>query len=277
MYNWFSKSLAVASLLTLGLAACKKDEVKVTTPLGDAPVLTASSTNVGVLTRANRDNVALTYSWTPYTIGLSDNSAVVSPVVYTLQMAKAGTGFATLQEIVVSSATASSLAIKVGELNTKLLALNLPFGQSARVDVRLKTFVAGNLPVFYSAATTLTATPYDECVAPNTDTWGLVGPAGDGWPRAAATDRPLTWDCNVQAYVLRNTRLNAGDFKFRRNTDWAVNLGALVKPITPGATPIALKPNGEDMTVSTPGVYTVKLVVTSTGGTVIGGTLTVTP
>jgi len=279
MYNWFSKTVVLAGLLTLGLTACKKDEVRVTSEFGPAPVLTASSTNVGVLSKSNAQNTALTYSWTPYAITLSDNSKAVSPVTYTLQLAKAGTNFASVQELNASSGTATTLPIKTADLNKTLLALNLPFGQAARVDVRLKTTVAGNLAPLYSATSTLTATPYDECSAPGTDSWALVGPAGDGWPGSPSpvTDRVLPYNCKENAFVLR-TALNAGDFKFRANKDWGTNLGALAKGLTPGATPVDQKLNGEDMTITTAGTYTIKLKVTlDAAGKSVGATVTITP
>ena len=239
-------------------------------------MLAASTMNAGALTKANADNTAVTYTWTPYTIKTSDDSKVASPVTYTLQFAKAGTNFASVKEVDGGAAAASSLAIKTTKLNSLLLSLGLPFAQSGQVDVRLKTFVAGNMPVLYSSTMQLTATPYDECTAPSADTWGLVGPAGDGWPGATATDRTLKWDCKVNAYVLR-TALNAGDFKFRKDKDWSVNLGALTKPLTPGTSPTTLKPNGEDMTITTPGTYTITLTTVGTGADVTAGTLTVTP
>lgn len=276
MYNWFSKSAFLIGLLSIGLTACKKDEIKVTSEFSAPPMLAASTMNAGALTKANADNTAVTYTWTPYTIKTSDDSKVASPVTYTLQFAKAGTNFASVKEVDGGAAAASSLAIKTTKLNSLLLSLGLPFAQSGQVDVRLKTFVAGNMPVLYSSTMQLTATPYDECTAPSADTWGLVGPAGDGWPGATATDRTLKWDCKVNAYVLR-TALNAGDFKFRKDKDWGVNLGALTKPLTPGTGPTTLKPNGEDMTITTPGTYTITLTTVGTGADVTAGTLTVTP
>lgn len=276
MYNWFSKSAFLVGLLSIGLTACKKDEIKVTSEFSAPPMLAASTMNAGALTKANADNTAVTYTWTPYTIKTSDDSKVASPVTYTLQFAKAGTNFASVKEVDGGAAAASSLAIKTTKLNSLLLSLGLPFAQSGQVDVRLKTFAAGNMPVLYSSTMQLTATPYDECSAPSADTWGLVGPAGDGWPGATDTDRTLKWDCNVNAYVLRTT-LNAGDFKFRKDKAWSVNLGALTKPLTPGTGPTALKPNGEDMTITTPGTYTITLTTVGTGADVTAGTLTVTP
>ena len=260
----------------MSLAACKKDEIKVTSEFSAPPALTASTTNAGVLAKTNADNTAVTYTWTPYTVKTLDDSKVASTVTYTLQFAKAGTNFASVQEVDGGAVAASSLALKTSKLNAILLSLGLPDSQSGRVDVRLKTFVAGNLPTLYSSTMQLTATPYDECTPPNADNWGLVGPAGDGWPGATATDRTLKWDCKANAYVLR-TMLNAGDFKFRKDKDWGVNLGALTKPLTPGTAPTTLKPNGEDMTITTPGTYTIKLTIVGSGAGVTAGTLTVTP
>lgn len=275
MLNLFSKTAALAGLLALGLTACKKDEVRVNSEFSASPVLSASTSNAGILARANAQNTAVTYSWTPIAIKTSDDSKVASTVTYTLQLAKAGTNFATVKEISGGAVSASSLAIKTVDLNSAMLFLGLPFGQVGQLDVRLKTFVAANLPIQYSSTLQLNATPYDECVAPNADTWGLVGPAGDGWPGATPTDRMLKWDCTANAYVLRSA-LGVGDFKFRRNQDWAINLGALTKPIVPGATAIPLKTNGEDMSVTVAGIYTVKLTVVGSGSTTVG-TLTVTP
>lgn len=276
MYNWFSKSAFLIGVLSLSLAACKKDEVKIAAEFSAPPALTASTTNAGVLTKTNADNTVVTYNWTPYTIKASDDAKIASPVTYILQFAKAGTNFASVKEVDAGAAATSSLAIKTTKLNSLLLSLGLPFAQSGQVDVRLKTFVAGNLPTLYSSTMQLTATPYDECSAPNNDKWGLVGPAGDGWPGATATDRTLNWSCTENAYVLR-TALNAGDFKFRKDKDWGVNLGALTKPLTPGAAPTPLKPNGEDMTITTAGTYTIKLTVVGSGTAVTAATLTVTP
>ena len=274
MYNLFSKSAAVAGLLALSLTACKKDEVRVTSEFGVPPTMTSSTTNAGVLDKSSPQKTAVTYTWTPYTIKTSDDSKVASTVTYTLQFAKAGTNFASVKEISGGVVMNSSLALKTVDLNKTLLALGLPFAQSGQVDVRLMTFVAGNLPILYSSTTTLAATPYDECTAPTTDSWGLVGPAGDGWPGATATDRELKYDCKEQAYVLKRTSLNAGPFKFRANKDWGTNLGGPTGTLQ--NVPLAL--NGPDLTIATAGTYTVKLVVTldATGKTA-SGTLSVTP
>lgn len=274
MFNRFSKIVAAMALLAVSVTACKKDEVKTTAEFGAEPALSASTINAGVLTRATANNTAVTYTWNPYTIKLSDNTPAASPVTYFVQLAKAGTNFAVVQEFVATSAASSSLAIITQKLNSALLGLDFPFGQVARVDVRLKTFVAGNRETLYSATSNLSATPYDECVAPTVDTWGLVGPAGDGWPGATDTDRTMPYSCTARGYVLRMA-LNAGPFKFRANKAWGMNLGGVTGNYGQG---VALTPSGPDLVIATAGTYTVKLEVTyDATGKATAGKVTLTP
>jgi starch-binding outer membrane protein SusE/F len=269
--HFFTTSL-LAGMLAISLSSCKKDEIRTTAEFSPAPTLSSSVTNAGVLLRANKANTAVTYTWTPYTFGLSDNTTSDSPVTYTLQFALAGTNFANPYEVVAGGNKDATLTLNVEKLNSAFINQKAPLLKVSQLQVRLKTFVASNEPMLYSGITTISATPYDDCVAPTPDTWSLIGPAGTDW----STDIPLTWNCVDNAYVLR-TALKAGDFKFRRNNDWAINLGALAKPIVPGATATPLKPNGEDMTVAAAGTYTIKLTVTVSGAGVSAGTLTVTP
>jgi len=273
MKNWLT--YALAGLLITSFAACKKDEVRSAIQFGEAPVLTASNTNAGVLLENDSAKTAVTFSWTPYTYSVSEGNAVVSPVVYTLQLAKAGTSFAAPVDIAVSSSSALSLALNVYELNRNLLLLQAQVRQSSSFDVRLKTVVAGNVTPLYSTTKTFTATPYEKCLPPNSDTWALVGPAGNGWPSGTpATENgiPLNWDCTLNAYTARTT-LKAGPFKFRKNKDWGVNLGGVTGNFAQG---IPLTTNGPDMTIAA-GTYTVKLVVAGSGTGVTGATLTITP
>ena len=168
-----------------------------------------------------------------------------------------------------------SRALKVSDLNTLLLDLQLPFGQVAQVKVRLKTTVAGNQTTLFSEVKNFSATPYNACLPPGGIEWGIVGPAADGWPGPPSTDRNMPYVCGgVNAYVLR-TALTAGPFKFRANRDWGVNLGGPSTNLA-GVTTLAL--NGPDMVIATAGMYTVKLTVTLNAmGVVTGGTVSVTP
>ena len=272
MKNWLTPVTAVA-FAVLTLASCKKDEVKVTATPSAGLTLSASRTSV-VLLQPNSAQTALTYTWNPITFATGDNSQVPA-VSYQLQLAKSSDGFG-YPATIIDAGTGTTKSITVGELNKALVGAGLTPNAATPVWMRIAAVVGSDTHSFVSNAVPLTATPYKECLPPNADTWGLVGPAGDGWPGATATDRELKWDCDAKAYVLR-TMLNAGDFKFRQNKDWSINLGALTKPMTPGTAGTPLKLNGEDMTITTPGTYTVKLAVTGSGANVTAGTITITP
>jgi hypothetical protein len=264
----------LAGLLAIGFTSCKKDEVRTTAEFSAPPALTSNVTNAGTLLRANRANNAVTYSWAPYTFSLSDNTKSASPIAYTLQFALAGTNFANPYELVAGADNASSLTLTVGQLNAALINQKASLTQASQLQVRLKTFVANNEPIIYSSTLTISATPYDECVAPNADTWSLIGPGGVDW----TTDIPLTWNCAENAYVVTRA-LNADLFKFRRNNDWAINLGgAGTTPLTvPVGTTTSLTSSGNpsNLQITTAGTYTIKLRVTG-AGTSTAGSVTIT-
>ena len=273
MYKYLFKTAALASILVISLAACKKDDKLITAQFSAAPKLTTNSTNAGILLFINQADTIVKYSWNPYTFTLSGNAKADSPVTYTLQFALAGTNFTTpaVYEIVATSAASSSLALTVGQLNEALIFLKAPVGQIANLEVRLKTFVAYNEPILYTNTTTISATPYDGCVAPNSDVWSLIGPAGTDW----STDIPLKWNCVSNAYVL-TMALKADQFKFRQNGSWTTNLGGVSGSLAIGA-PFALNAGGANLVITTAGMYTIKLVPNGVGAAATTGTVTVTP
>ena len=273
MFNNFSKTALVVGLLALGVTSCKKDETRVMAEFGAAPVLKANTSAAGTLLLANSAASAVTFTWTPYVMTLSDGAKATSPMVYTLQYAKAGTNFAEPKDLVISDNTSTSLTLTVEQLNNAFIALKQPFGQTAALDFRLKTFTAGNEAVLYSATTTVSAAPYDACVPPNADKWSLIGPAGTDW----STDIPLTWSCTENAYMLTSD-LKADEFKFRLNNDWTTNLGSAGAGVTAVgvSTPLTLKGGGPNLKIATAGRYTIKFVPGGAGAGATTGTVTIT-
>lgn len=272
MNKQFFTTTLLAGLLAVGFTSCKKDEIRTTAEFSATPTLSSNATNAGVLLPANRPNTAVTYTWTPYTYKLSDNTTSASPVVYTLQFALAGTDFAKPYELAAGTADASSLKVTVGQLNAVLISLKAPLNQVSRLEVRLKTFAANNLPLIYSAVSTISATPFDECVAPTADTWSLIGPAGVDWN----TDVALVWNCTDNAYVATRA-LNADEFKFRRNNDWGTNLGAsgsTVATLTDNSPSSLGSGNQPNLKIATAGTYKIKLQVSGTS-TAPTGTVTI--
>ena len=159
MYNWFSKTTVALALLTVGLASCKKDEVRVSATPGAAPTLATSTTAPVVLLSGNATQTATVYTWTPVTLTLSDGSKAVAPVAYTLEFAKAGTNFATFGTLDIPSDITRD-SVKVADLNTALIKAGLTPTVATTVDVRLRSRYSGNQADMVSNVVKLTATPY---------------------------------------------------------------------------------------------------------------------
>ncbi|GAC1383486.1 MAG: hypothetical protein NVS3B25_28190 [Hymenobacter sp.] len=262
MKNWFF-NFAASAVVLLSFTACEKDESKVTLSTAAAPALTASATTAA-LSQSTASDKAVTYTWQPANFGYA------AVITYTLQFDKKGGNFS--KPVTIDGGGKTTRTLTVSELNGVFMDLGLPSGTAAQVDARVVASVGASAPTQTSAVTSITATPYTFCVVPKQN-WGLVGPAGDGWPGATATDRMLTYDCAARAFLLKTT-LNADKFKFRADKDWSVNLGGTGNLAT--GTPLTL--NGPDMMITTAGTYTIKLVVnTDAAGVVTGGTVTVTP
>lgn len=262
--NQYFTRLAVVGGLTLAVLSCKKDETQAMLANNATPQLTASATTA-TITR-NNTSPAVTYSWTAADFNYQ------AAVTYTLQFAKAGTNFAKTTDYNVGNALSKSF--NVTELNDVYNALDCTLTSvPTALDVRVKSSVGDVVSPQLSSAKAMTATPYLAVSLP-TDQWGLVGPAGDGWPGATNTDRLMPYDCTQRAFVLRMP-LNAGAFKFRRNLDWGTNLGGVTGDFTKG---IPLTKNGSDLVITTPGTYTVKLEVNrDAAGLPVDGKVTITP
>jgi hypothetical protein len=256
------------------LASCKKDEDKVAiTP--SAPITLTGSANTVVLAQINDDQTALSYSWNPVQFSLSNGTKPMA-VTYQLQLAKTADGFGYLGSNVIDAGTSTTKTVTVKQLNDALNSIKITTGAPTTAYARVVAVVGNDNHTFASAPVPLTVTAYPACLPPNTDTWALVGPAGNGWPSGTPATEDgitMTWNCALQAYTVRTT-LNAGAMKFRQNKKWDVNLGG---PSTGLAAGVPLTPGGSDINIATAGTYTVKLVVNGAGAAVTGGTLTVTP
>ena len=266
MKNLFLK-LALVAVTVGAVESCKKDETQVVLNNSANPQLSTTATTA-TITKTTGSSPAVAYSWTPAEFGYQ------AAVTYTLQFAVQGTNFASPTEFNLGSSLSKSFTVK--ELNDLYNAINCSLPATTApvtLEARVKASVGDVVVPSMSGLKSITASPYPDFVTP-TKKWGLVGPAGDGWPGATATDRFLTYDCKVRAYVLKTT-LNAGPFKFRRDTDWGTNLGGPTGDLSKG---IVLTPGGPDLVIATPGIYTIKLEVSPDGDAtaVTAGKVTVT-
>ncbi|MFN8244071.1 MAG: SusE domain-containing protein [Ferruginibacter sp.] len=130
------------------LTSCKKDENKVFFEGGTPPVLTASSTAPLVLLSANKDQPAVTFTWTnpnyQFNTGISSQD-----VTYILQMDTTGANFTSskLQEKSFSKDLSSTLTVK--DVNFYLTKMELQAGVAHNIDFRIKSTLGnGSVPLY---------------------------------------------------------------------------------------------------------------------------------
>ncbi|MBH8557351.1 SusE domain-containing protein [Hymenobacter negativus] len=264
MKNWFL-NFATGAAVLLAVGSCKKDESQAVLGANAAPQLTASATTATI--NRNDTSPAVTYSWKAADFNYP------AAVTYTLQFAKAGTNFANTADYNVGNALSKSF--NQTELNDVYNSLDCTLTSvPTALDVRVKSSVGDAAAAQMSGVKSITATPYLAVTLP-TETWGLVGPAADGWPGATATDRMLTYDCKVRAFTI-TTNLQPGPFLFRMDKAWATKLGGPAGDFTKG---VALSTSGADLNwVKAAGTYTIKLEVNhNASGGVVDGKVTITP
>ncbi|MBQ8225511.1 MAG: SusF/SusE family outer membrane protein [Bacteroides sp.] len=79
--------------------------------------------------------------------------------------------------------------------------------------------------------------------------WGIIGPAQAGeW----STDTDMTWNAADESWTA-TVELAAGEFKFRANDDWAINVGGSLTDLTA---------DGGNIMLEEAGTYEVKLFLT---------------
>ncbi|MEO7313005.1 MAG: SusE domain-containing protein [Chitinophagaceae bacterium] len=183
-----AKWLLLTVLSGVVFQSCKKDENQIFAVSGTAPVLSASSTASMVLAIAQKASPAITFSWTNpnyyFTTGLSSQD-----VTYTLQFDTTGSNFTNpnIQEKAIAKDLGASLT--VGELNTILAKVGIQENKPAKVEVRVKSSIGTNLPL-YSNVLKLTITTYLDVAVPLPTTGGLylVGDAtAGGWNNPVPT------------------------------------------------------------------------------------------
>jgi starch-binding outer membrane protein SusE/F len=197
--------------------SCSKDDIQNTNREAIAQtaapkLLNPTSTFNLVLEKAKETDLATSVVWND--AAYSGTSTVVN---YVIEIAKAGTNFAT--PVAVTTTTNRFKDITVGELNTAILTSGLvPFVEH-QIDIRIKSYVGsvGTGAAQYSNLFTIKATPY-----PSWPNWGIIGSATPtGW----GSDTNLDYDLATQLYSITIELTTGYEFKFRLDDAWATNFG----------------------------------------------------
>lgn len=205
MKNIFNK-LLIAGMICGLMAGCKKDEIKTIMQDGVPPSINLSPASIE-LTDATASDTVETIEWTPTDYGFS------AAVNYTVQIAKAGTGFGSPKEINTGSKTL--LAYTGAGLNQLALLQGLAPGSEGQLDIRIKSALSDSLAI-YSEKTTLTITPY--LVVINYPSLWVPGDY-QGWDPASAPKISSKAGNGVyEGYV--NITAGSLQFKYTSDPDW---------------------------------------------------------
>jgi hypothetical protein len=206
--------------LSAALLSCKKDENKIFYESGTNPVLTASTTAPMVLLLINKPNEAVRFSWTnpnyQFTTGVSSQD-----VSYTLQMDTTGANFSSPLKSETSISKDLGVALTVGDLNTKLLAMGLLEDMPHNVEIRIKASLANGAVPLYSNVIKIVITPYLDVVYPVPAKLFITGSA-----------TPASWQCGCgEAELLTQKFTKVSSSKFEITIALSANNSYLFLPV----------------------------------------------
>ena len=156
----YIKVLCLFTLVAALLVSCKKDENRITSQGGTAPVLSASKTASIPLSFMDKDLEAVKLSWTNpnyvFTTGLSSQD-----VSYTVEIDVAGADFSSAGKKSVSVAKDLNTTFTQGQLNDILLNdLVLTPAVEHDIEIRVKSTLTNATVPLYSGSLGFKVTPY---------------------------------------------------------------------------------------------------------------------
>jgi len=166
-----------------------------------------------VLTATNANNVLETFKWT------APNFGFASSITYKVQMDKASGTFAAPIEI-GSVNNKLEVAVKVSDMNTKLLGLGLVPEQAASIKLRVVSSINDKVAPVVSSEKTISVTPYATSFP---SVWGM-GAGLNGWgpwtdPNKAVEVVGISFQVNEMVARLTNGEA----FRFFAQYDWNPN------------------------------------------------------
>lgn len=139
----------------MSLQSCEKDETqaKLAAPEDVQPAELSLSKNSVVLNKNVGDEEVLSIQF------ISADFGFPAAISNTLQFAVKGDNFETVKDVAISAGD-NEASFTGYELNSHVLALNIPTEEATEIEVRLKSTVANSIEPVYSTIQTLSVTPY---------------------------------------------------------------------------------------------------------------------
>jgi hypothetical protein len=209
------------------LASCKKEENKIYFEDATPPILTALFSPPLVLTDANKNNVAIRFSWTNpdyrFSTGLSSQN-----VTYTLQVDTTGSKFTNpaMQQVTIANDLGVTYTGK--DLNAILTKLNLAEDVPHNVEFRIVSSLGNNSLPLYSNVVKIVITPYLDVAVP-VPTAGTLWVTGDAFASGWGNPLPSPYDVTQKFTKVSNTvyqlivdMKSSGGYKLiQKQGDWS--------------------------------------------------------
>jgi hypothetical protein len=228
--------LGFLGLILIFLWGCQKDEVLTT--LNPNAVLTANiSPATAVLLKDNAAQNGVTVSWVAPDFGFQ------AAPNYTVLLDLKGNNFS--KAVTLGAGTVLSKSLKVSELNAILIGFGIAPGTAADLEIKVQSLI-GTATVLNSSVLAFKATPYLDKLDLSTP-WGVVGSATPGqWN---GPDLPF-YKTGVANELVAYVTLTDGEIKFRKNNDWAENLGGKNGVLSAGGDNIVVKAGSYRITMN---------------------------
>jgi starch-binding outer membrane protein SusE/F len=207
------------SLLLVAAGACSKDENRIYSEGGTAPVLAANVSTAIPLSFATQENQALKLTWTNpdyrFTTGTSSQT-----VLYQIEIDTTGANFTNPKRQTVSVSGGLERSFLQSELNDYLLnQLELVGDMPHNIEIRVKASLASGALLLTSNVLKFTTTPYKippKVTPPASGALYVTGgatPAGwqCGCPSDVAPANQTFTKMSETVYVLNNIPLKGGE------------------------------------------------------------------
>jgi hypothetical protein len=196
-----AKHILVIAGMLLMIAACSKQETRLSYFYGWAPILSSTTSDTLVLQQSDRNSQALNLNWTNprylYTNGVASQTVSYSLLVDTI----AAFTSAVRQEISLSATT--RYLFTVDELNKLLTRMGLEAGRRYPIFFRIRSSINNAVPL-QSGVLRKVVTSYEDFAVPPPST-GELYITGDatpsGWTNAPPATQRLTRVNNGEYYI----------------------------------------------------------------------------
>jgi starch-binding outer membrane protein SusE/F len=205
------KNIAACLVAVVLFTSCEKDQILAKLNSSAKPQVSISAPSI-VLTKDAENNEVLTVSWSSPDFGYDAGP------VYSILMDKKGGDFS--KAYAFAAGKELKKTFKGAELNNILLGLGIVAGTASDLDIKVQAKLSEK-SILTSPLAAIKATAYLDKLDLSSP-WGVVGSAYNDW--GAFADAPFYKTAARDIFVSYVT-LKDGEFKIRKNNDWAVNYG----------------------------------------------------